>query len=167
MHEREQEREWGGKRWGRIRLPAEHGAPCGPRSQDPKIMTGAEGSHLTDSHPGAPGVCLLNTNKELAAWFGVNTSAGLVPLALVPQFLVYFPFPIVRVPANLMVENQRSYNICSWSHCSLLKSFHYQNGLSRWVPFNTLQHFNTSYESGYHLAREFIHFQWVTYCALT
>ena len=45
------------------------------------------------NHPGAPRVCLLNTIREPATWFGVNTSTELVPLALVPQLLVYFPFP--------------------------------------------------------------------------
>ena len=37
-----------GKERGRIRLPTDQGAPCGAWSQDPEIMTWAEGRHFTD-----------------------------------------------------------------------------------------------------------------------
>jgi len=54
------EREWeresmrGGRVRGRSRLPAEQGAQCGTRSQDPGIMTWAKGSRLTNWATQAP-----------------------------------------------------------------------------------------------------------------
>ena len=52
QRERQREREHKqGEGRGKSRLPTEQGAWCGARSQDPEIMTQAEGSRLTKTEP--------------------------------------------------------------------------------------------------------------------
>lgn len=81
--------------------------------------------------------------KQLATFFGVDTS-GLVPLVLVPQFLVYFPFPTVRVPVNLMVENCWPDKCDSWSHYCSAQKFSLPKWIFHMSPFQyslTFQYF--------------------------
>lgn len=105
--------------------------------------------------------------KQLGTFFGVNTSSGLVPLVLLPQFMVYFPFPTVRVPVNLMVENCRSDKFCSWSHYCCAWKFSLPKWNFHMSPFQYSSTFQNFLSLVYHPAREFTHFQWVICISLT
>lgn len=106
--------------------------------------------------------------KQVANFFGANTSVRLVPQSLGPMISGLLSFLLcstVRVPVNLMVENHKPRQCLLLGHITvLLKSSHFHGlfiwglyGLSPACIFHLILHFSTSYELGYFLTRVFIH----------
>lgn len=93
--------------------------------------------------------------KQLATFFGADTSVRLVPLALAPRFLVHFPFstvPLIGSPWISWLRITSSDNICFLGNVTiLLKSSHFHGlfiwGLYDWLLpsfFHLRLHFCTS-----------------------
>jgi len=75
LRERAQAQARGGRGRGRIRLPTEQGAQCGTRSQDPEIMTWAEGRRLANWATQVPHYCWV-LRKEGKVLFFMHLNLG-------------------------------------------------------------------------------------------